>query len=67
MVSNISLLCPLLLVQKSWKRIPKAGLQIAAPFLWLVKSVGNLLVGLSTLPHVWCMNTKMVLITERTN
>lgn len=64
---NMSLLCPLLLVQKTWKCSPKSGLQIAAPFLWLVKSVGNLLVGLFTLHHWWSVNTKMVPITERTN
>lgn len=52
MVHNISLLCPLLLVQKTWKCSPKAGLQIAAPFLLLVKSVGSPLVGLFTLHHV---------------
>lgn len=52
MVQNISLPCPLLLVQKTWKHTPKAGLQIAAPFIWLVKSVSNLLVGLFTLQHM---------------
>lgn len=49
---NNSLLCPLLLVQKTWKCSPKAGLKIAAPFLLLVKSTGSPLVGLFTLHHV---------------